>query len=187
MKVTLAALASACLFAAPIAVGALPAWAQSHGGGFHGGGGFRGGAGFHGGGFAAGGLRGGGLGRGGFGGRGFGGHFGDGSRRDGFRRDGFRRDRFGDEGLFDFGFGGYFDPWLYGDPGFYGFLDYDYGYGAPYPDETSYPPPAGRTDWSGPPPSWQYQSPPQDQAAPSTGCGSWVWDPDQSRYRWTIC
>ena len=173
MKMKLAALACACLFAAPIAASAPPALAQSHDGG-----------GFHVGGFAGGGFRGGGLGRGGFGGRGFGERrFGDGSRHDGFRRD-----RFGDVGLFDFGFGGYFDSWLYGDPGFYGFLDSDYGYGSPYPDGASYAPPAGPADWSGPPPSWQYQPPPpKDQAAPGRGCGSWVWDRDQSSYKWTVC
>ena len=130
-----------------------------------------------------GGFHAGGFGRGGFGGRGFGeGHFGDGSRRDGFRRD-----RFGDDGLLDFGFGGYFDPWLDGDPAFYGFLDYDYGYGAGYPGDAGYPPPAGPADWNGPPPSWQYQPPPKDQAPPAKGCGSWVWDRDQSRYTWTVC
>ena len=180
-KKTLAALASACLMAAPIAIGAPPALAQSRGG-FHGAGGF------HGGGFA-GGFRGGALGRSGAAGRGFPGRgFAGGRFGDGLGHDGFRRGRFGDVGLFDFGFDGYFDPWLYGDPGFYGFLDDDVGYGSPYPDGASYPPPAGPADWNGPPPSWQYQAmPPKDQAAPSAGCGSWVWDRDQSRYKWTVC
>lgn len=166
MKMTFTALAGACLAATTIAIGAAPALAQPHGGGLHGG------AGFHG---AVNGR----MGRGGAGMAAR--HPGGGSRHNGIRRD-----RVGDVALFDFGFDG-FDPWLYGDPAYYGFADDGYGYGSPYPDEADYPPPPGPDGGNGPP-TWQSQPPaPKDQAAPGQNCGSWVWQPDQSRYKWTEC
>ena len=174
MKMILAVLAGACLLAAPIAF-STAAQAQSRGGGAHGGG-------FHGGGFGRDGFHGDGFGRRGVGGRGFAAD----SRRDGFRNQDFRRDRFGDESLFDFGLAGDFDLGFYGDPAFNGF--FDYGYGAPFADDGGYAPSAGPVDWTGAPPSWQYQPQPQtDRAASGKGCGTWVWAPDRSSYNWAVC
>ena len=204
MKTIFAMLTGACLLAAPMALSATGAQAQSHGGGGHGGGGHAGGfhgggfrdGGFHGGGFRgggfrdggfAGGFRGDGFGRGGAGGRGssdsgFAGRGFD--HRDGrrdFRGDGFRDRRFfGDADLFDFGFGAFWgDPWFFGDPYFFGYLDYNYGYGPPYPL-------AGYDDVGAAPPVANPSGPSAPPAA-SLPCGHWVWDATQAVYKWTAC
>ena len=161
MKMIGLALASASLFAAPIAQGATTTDVQRPGDGLHSNV-FDGGV-----------LR--------------RGDFGEGFRRNSFRQEGFGRDRSRNDGPFVPGAGERSDLWLYGGPVFQRLPDHDYGYGPLYPADDSHPPHAGSADWSGPPP-WQYQlRPPGDQAASRRSCGGSAWDPDHFSYKWAIC
>jgi hypothetical protein len=133
-------------------VSPITAVAQGHGGGFHGGA-AHGAGGFHGGAFH-GGFRGG-----------------------GFRGGGFRG--FRGPGFFPFfGFGLGFA--LAAAPWYYGFPDYWWDYGPPYP--YAY----GPYGYYGPPPpdGPPVGPPPGAATAPPAACGSWVWRADHSRYQW---
>jgi hypothetical protein len=161
MKTIIAALASASLLAAPMALGPTPAVAQHSHGGFGGGhGGFGGHGGWHGGGFHGGGFHGGGF-------------------RGGFHDHGFRGDGF---------FGGAFLGLALGaaiaDSWYYDYPDY-YGYYGPYPVDYDGVAPYGDGP-DGPPPP-QSQSSPQGQAQPGQACGSWSWNAAQSKYNWIGC
>ncbi len=176
MKTLFAALASVSLLTAPMALGPTPALAQhSHGGG---GSGFSGGshAGFSSGGYHGGGFHDGGYGHGGFGHGGYGhGGYGRGGYGYGFAGAAF--------GLF---LGAAIaDSWYYGYPDYYDYYG-PYGVAGPYPYDYGYddaPPPGA---YGGPPPA-QYQTPPSGQAQQGQACGSWSWNPAQSKYNWVPC
>jgi hypothetical protein len=168
MKKIVAALASVSLLAAPMALGPTPAMAQhSHGSGGSGHGSFAGAgrSGWHGGSFHNGGFYRGGNFRGGF-------------------RGGYGRGFPFAGAAFGLFFGAAIaDSWYYDYPAYYGY----YGpYGGPYPDDYyGAPPPPDAYDDGGPPP--QYQSSPEGAAQPGQACGSWSWNPAQSKYDWVPC
>jgi hypothetical protein len=170
MKKIVAALASASLLAAPLALGPTPAMAQhSHGG--MGGHSFAGrGAGFHSSGFRG----------------GFRGGYRGGFNRGGYYRGGYYRGYpFAGAAIGLFLGAAIADSWYDDYPGYYGY----YGpYGSPYADDYyAVPPPPDAYDDDGAPPPPQYQSPPQGAAGPGQACGSWSWNAAQSKYDWVPC
>jgi hypothetical protein len=178
-KTMLAALASVSLIATGLAVAPIPAEAQARGGGGHGG--------FHGGGVRGGGFRGGVV-----------AHPGGFRGGAGFYRGGGYRGYYG--GYRGYGYPGYIGgvglgfalgaalayPWYYDYPA-YGY----YGYGGYAPVTTVEPQTYPGDPWAydyGTSSAYPSAAPPQAQSSQAPqACGSWSWDPSQSKYNWVPC